>query len=84
MINPPELQIPDSSESYITSSVVQCLHCHSHTRGDGGISDGWATVELEEKGEPTVSGTSRVRGRLHWEPRNISALSVSVALISPH
>ena len=25
MINPPELQIPDSSESYITSSVVQCL-----------------------------------------------------------
>lgn len=25
MINPPELQTPDSSESYITSSVVQCL-----------------------------------------------------------
>lgn len=25
MINPPELQIPDSSESYITPSVVQCL-----------------------------------------------------------
>lgn len=34
MINPPELQIPDSSESYITSSVVQCLpQSLPHQRG---------------------------------------------------
>jgi len=47
MINLQNCKSQTPVESYITSSVVSYLPLYSQTRGDGGISDGWATVELE-------------------------------------
>lgn len=63
MINPPELQIPGSSESYITSSVVQCLpqslphqrrRRHLRRLSDGGT---------ERKGTLGISGGCAGTGR---------------------
>lgn len=70
MINPPELQIPDSSESYITSSVVQCppLSLPHQRRGwhlrrlsDGGTA---------RKGRPQSQRTSEGERAAPLPPRN--------------